>query len=186
MLRAIILRRIASFERRFEVPLDYLRFIVRASTRSFLRFTKLIAFAGNRKHLPHTAHHAVALVATVAEDCGPCVQFGVNAALEDGVDAGILRCVLEGDEDTFEDEGLRDAVKFARKVVANEGDMEALRERVRGHYGDAGLVEVAFAIAGARAFPTTKRALGFASACVVGDIDFGERVPDPLGKPETR
>jgi hypothetical protein len=49
--------------------------------------------------------------------------------------------------------------------VTRNGEEDSLRECIRQRYGDEGLIEMALAIASCRAFPVTKRALGYAVSC---------------------
>ena len=49
---------------------------------------------------------------------------------------------------------LAEAYRFAEAVVTQSGDEAGLRERIRQRHGEAGLVEMAMAIAVCRMFPT--------------------------------
>jgi len=56
-------------------------------------------------------------------------------------------------------------------LLLDSGDDDVLREKIRQHFGEAGLVELALAITSCRVFPTTKRALGYAKRCSLVQID---------------
>ena len=181
MLRSLVLHRIDAFERKAGVSLDYLRFIARTSVPLLRRLAKVVPFATRYRHTPTAAHYVAALHATVDQDCGSCAQLVVNDALAAGIDAGFLETVLHFDGSRFE-ESLKDVSEFARAVLRG-GDVADARERVRKRYGDKGLVELTYAIAGAQVFPTVKRALGYATPCNVAAISFGTtRIPDPVPK----
>jgi alkylhydroperoxidase family enzyme len=164
MLRRLILARIAAGERELGVPLEYCRFIVRASLRAFFKFLRFLAVDEYRRVLPPGPCYVARIVAVQHEDCGTCVQIAVNQAKKAGVPAEQLRAVLDGKLDGLPDE-LTDAYRFAEAVVTSGGELDAWRERVRQRYGDEGLVEMALAIASCRVFPITKRALGYAVSC---------------------
>jgi alkylhydroperoxidase family enzyme len=164
MIRWLIRKRLAAAEKQLGVPLDYVRHILDVSLGAFLKFAKVMPLAEYRKTLPVGPCHVARLVTLMKEDCGTCVQVGVNVAKKDSVDAPILQAVLAGNPDALPEE-LADVYRFAEAVVTASGEEDSLRERMRQRYGEAGLVELALAIAVCRIFPTTKRALGYATSC---------------------
>ena len=171
MLRTLILKRLDAEERNLGgVSLDYLRHIARTSLPSFFKFALFTPLARHRRRLPPDAYHVARLVATQHEDCGTCVQIEVNLARRAGVAANVLRAALKGEPDELPAE-LADVYRFAQAVVEAGGAEVEWRERVRERYGEAALVEMALAIAAARVFPTTKRALGYAASCALVRVD---------------
>jgi alkylhydroperoxidase family enzyme len=164
MLRAIILRKLASVERRLGEPLDYVRHMLSASLPATLAFFKVMGLGKVRRRLPRDAWHVAQVVASRSEDCGPCVQIALNVAAQDGVPAGVLRAVVDERPDELPGECAL-AYRFAEAVCARGAELDALREQARARWGEAALVELALAIAGARVFPVTKRALGYATSC---------------------
>lgn len=174
MLRKLILRKLASEERKLGESVDYVRHILRVSLRAFFKFIKIMPFASYRRTLPADACAVAQLVATRDEDCGTCVQIGVNVALRDGVPADVLQAVIDERPDALP-EPLADVYRFTESVVKADGNDEPLRDRVRRHYGDEGLVELSLAIAGCRVFPIVKRTLGYATSCRLVEI----RLPTP-------
>ena len=164
MLRRLILARIAAGEKELGVPLDYCRFMVRVSLRAFFKFTKFLAVDEYRRVLPPGPCYVARIVVVRHEDCGTCVQIAVNQARKAGIPADQLRAVLDGNLDGLPEE-LTEAYRFAEAVVTANGELDALRERIRRRYGDEGLIEMALAIASCRTFPTIKRALGYAVSC---------------------
>jgi hypothetical protein len=167
MLRWFVLRRIAAAESAFGECLDYLRFMLRASLGAFLKFAQLVGVATYRRALPAPAFHVVRVTTAKHEDCGPCVQTTVNMAKKDGVGVAVLRAVVEERPDALP-EDLRDMYLFTKKVLDKTFDEGELREKIRARYqpnGDAVLTEIAVALSSARAFPVTKRVLGYATSC---------------------
>jgi alkylhydroperoxidase family enzyme len=170
MLRRLVLRRLDAEERKLGgVSVEYLRHVARASLPAFLKFALFTPLAGHRKKLPADAYHLARVVAVRHEDCGTCVQIEVNLARKDDVAPELLRAALEGRFDDLPPH-LADACRFAR-AVCERGDDAELRERLRARHGDEGLVELALAVAAARVFPTTKRALGYATSCSLVEIE---------------
>lgn len=93
-----------------------------------------------------------------------CVQIAVNAATRAGINNIHIQAILAGNLSCLSAE-MRDVYKFTKAVVQATGEEDALREALRSRYGEEGLVELALAIAVARTFPTTERALGYANSC---------------------
>lgn len=164
MLRWLIHKRLAAAEQELGASVDYLRHILRVSLGAFFKFVKVMPLAEYRRSLPAAPYHVARLVATRHEDCGPCVQIEVHLAKKAGVSAPILQAVLAAHPDALP-EDLAAVYRFAEAVVTRSGEEDPLREQMRRHYGEAGLVELALAIAICRVFPTTKRALGYATSC---------------------
>lgn len=175
MLRAIIRRRLDREEKNLGQSLDYLRYMVRVSLRAFFKFVKIMPMATYQRVLPVEAYYVARLVATRHEDCGPCVQIEVNLAKRDNVDTEIIRYVLAKDVNSLPP-NLSDVYRFTESVVVDKGDNEALREKLRQHFGEEGLVELAMAISSCRVFPTMKRALGYAKSCSLVRIEV-----EPMG-----
>jgi hypothetical protein len=94
----------------------------------------------------------------------------VNLARSAGVRAEVLRAAVKQLPDELPAE-LADVYRFAQAVVEAQGAEGEWRERVRERYGEEALVELALAIAAARVFPTTKRALGYATSCALVQIE---------------
>ncbi len=169
MIRAVLLKRLDSQERTLGVSLDYLRYIVRTSLSAFGKFVLFTPLARHRRQLPASAYSVARIVATRDEDCGTCVQVEVNLARENGVPAEILRAVLNRQPGDLPPE-LSDVYNFATAVVQATGEEDGLRERIRKRFGEEALVELALAIAAARVFPITKRALGYATSCALVEV----------------
>lgn len=166
MLKNLILRKLDGVERELGESVDYLRHIVRHSVGAFLKFTKIMPLNNYRKVLPPDAWHVARIVAAREVDCGPCVQIEINLARKAGIDPAVLRAVIDENPDALP-QPLADTYRFIKSVVdhVSHGEADTLRERVRGHYGETGLIEMALAVAVTRMFPTTKKVLGFATAC---------------------
>ena len=164
MLNALLSRQITRLERTWRYDASYLRELLDASAWTFLKFSVLTSLTP-RRDAPPEALAAVGLVGTLAEDCGPCVQIGVDMAARAGVPAKVLRAILEGDEAAMgEDAAL--AYRFARASLERRlEDADAMREEVICRWGRKGLVALALALTSARMYPTLKYALGHGRSC---------------------
>jgi hypothetical protein len=101
----------------------------------------------------------------MAEDCGPCVQIGVQIAEENHVPADVLRGILTGDHALMGSDASL-AWRFARASL--DRDLETadpLRDAVLERWGRKGLAAIALAIASSRVYPTIKYAMGHGKAC---------------------
>jgi alkylhydroperoxidase family enzyme len=164
MIRWLINKRLDSAERQLGESIDYARHILRVSLRAFLRYARFLSVAGYRRALPRNVMHVAQLVAVRDEDCGNCVQIGLNVARADGVPVDQLQAVLDQRPDALPPE-LADAYRFAEAVVTANGRDAEYRERIRARYGEEALVEFALAMASCRTFPVVKRALGYSTSC---------------------
>lgn len=170
MLQLLLRNAIAKQEALFNVSLDYLRHMLATSTSAFIKFNLLMPMARHRQQLPLAAQAIAALMGSRSQDCGPCVQITANLALQYGVDASILQAVLEDRPDNLPEE-LALVYRFSQAVLMNEPLADPLREDVRARWGDAGVLDVAFAIASAQVYPITKRVLGFGKSCALVQIE---------------
>lgn len=164
MLRWIILRKLDGVERELGESVDYLRHIVRHSIGAFLKFAKIMPLNDYRKQLPTDAWHVARIVATRDADCGPCTQIEINLARKDGVDSTILQSIIDDQPDKLPP-SLGEVYRFTQAVLKDHPEADQLRESIRQRFGERGLIELSLAVAACRVFPTTKRMLGFATAC---------------------
>ena len=169
MLRWFFRRKLNSEEKKLGVSMDYLRHIVDVSPAAFLRFASIMPFANSRKTLPVDAWFVAQIVALQQEDCGPCVQIGVNLAKQSGVATAVVGAALDGAPESLSPE-LADVYQFTKSVIS-ANDNETLRQTLRQRYGERGLIELAYAIASSQIPPTVKRALGYAKSCSIVPID---------------
>ena len=166
MFRRILNAVIDSQERKLGQSLDYLRYMLRHSWGGFRQFTKIFSMSAYRKTLPIDACSVARIVSTMCEDCGACVQIGIDMAIRDGVPTPLIQAIIDDDFERLSPE-LCDVARFSQCVARAQEPGDELRERIRHAYGDSGLVEISLAIATSRFYPTMKRALGYAKTCSV-------------------
>jgi hypothetical protein len=164
MLKFFLTRWLDKFEKAFNYDASYMRHVLRVSPASMFKFS-LGSQAADRKAAPMEALFAAGLVGTLSEDCGPCVQVGVDIATAQGMDAAIMRAVIAGDLEAM-GETASLGYRFAQASLAR--DMEAcdpLRDEIVRRWGDAGLVAISLMLMQSRMYPTLKYALGYGKAC---------------------
>ena len=164
MLRWFLHRRLNAEARKLGESVDYLHHVVDVSPGAFLRFASILPFANSRKVLPKDAWFVAQIAAAQDAGCGPCLQITVNLAQQSRVDAGLIRATLAGNCDELPPE-MADVYRFTNAVIHSTGEEDALRETLRGRYGERGLIELSYAIASSRIPPLVKRCLGFAKSC---------------------
>ncbi len=103
------------------------------------------------------------------EDCGACLQLTVRQALEAGVSKQIIEAGLNGGQGLTNE--LKDIYQFAVAVASNIFCDDELVERLERNFGNTVIAELALCIAGARVYPTIKRALGYAKSCSLITIE---------------
>ena len=163
MLRWMLFRALDRFERTWSYDAGYLRQVAAVSPGSFVRFSLLAGMVPRAE--PAEALAAATLAATLAEDCGPCVQIAADQARAAGVPPSALRAILAGDRAAMPPDAAL-AYAFACATLARDLEAaDALRDQVRQRWGERGLVALGLAITAARLYPTLKYALGHGAAC---------------------
>jgi hypothetical protein len=182
MLKWLLRRQIAAFERNWSYDASYIREIIDADSRAMMAFGKVQSLSRYRKDVPLAAYCAAGLIAVMAEDCGPCTQLGIDMAQREGVDPVVLRAIVARDYVAMPEE-VALAARFTEASLRRAPEADDLREEVLRRWGKRGLISLAFAMLSARMYPTLKYALGHGQACtrlVIG----GETRPvprDPTG-----
>lgn len=165
MLKTIMSAAIGRFEKRYDYDATYVRDLLEASPKALRAFQGVRTLSGFQEGAPPAALAAARIVATLVEDCGPCVQIAVKLGEEAGVPAEMLRGILSGDHDRMgPDVSL--VYRFAKASLAR--DMETtdpLRDQVLERWGPKGLSAIALAMAAVRVYPTLKYAMGHGKTC---------------------
>lgn len=145
------------------VSMDYAYHLRDVAPSRLWRFTLIKAVEGGRKYTPADVYHAAGMAAAMTEDCGPCVQIHANFAMQDGMNADVLRALAMRKLDSVPADtalGFSYGEAIAQGVMADE-----MRDQIRAKWGEKGLIELAFAIATARFYPAIKRGMGYAHTC---------------------
>lgn len=171
MLKTLLERMFRKQEQMTGESADFIREMYDAAPGGFWRFAMFMPMSRYRRVLPKEARVAAGIAAIHSEDCGPCLQTGINLALADGVQPEIIRAAVTGDLASM-DERTRTVFEFAQAICTRDIRSEKLRARIETWWGKAATVELALVIASARVFPTVKRTLGHGQACLrvtIGD-----------------
>jgi hypothetical protein len=164
MLKWLLKRRIAAFERTFGYDTSYLRQMLDADVSAVMALWKVQGMSQYRKGVPREAYYAAGLVGVLAEDCGPCTQLAITMAERDGVAADTLRAIVTGDLRAMPDDAVL-AYQFAKASLAREVGADELRDEIVKRWGETGLISLAYALTVSRIYPTVKYALGHGKAC---------------------
>lgn len=164
MLRALLRRSIDAMEKKYAYDAEYLREVLAVGPWTFLKFG-LVTTLGRGKRAPAEATAAAGLVGTLAEDCGPCTQIGVDIAAEHGVSPIVVRAILAGDVAAMGEVAAL-AWRFARASLARDmTTCDPLRDEIVRRWGPGGLVDIALSLTTARMYPTLKYAMGHGKTC---------------------
>jgi hypothetical protein len=164
MLKFFFTRYLDRFERRWGYDASYMHEVLAVSPWSFLKYS-LGSKAADFGAAPFEVMLAVGLYGTLAEDCGPCTQIGVDMATAAGADPAMIRAILAGDEAAMGETAAL-GWRFARASLAR--DMEAcdpLRDEIVRRWGRKGLVAIGLNLTSVRMYPTLKYALGHGKTC---------------------
>jgi hypothetical protein len=165
MLGWIVKRRLDAFARSFNYDTSYMSEMYDTSPRAFWKFSKVATLSQHREDVPKEAWYAAKIVATVAEDCGPCAQLVVDMAARAGVSGPALRAIVNQDERAMPPDAAL-GYSFAKAVLARDlAESDRLRAQVETRWGRRAVVSLALAIASSRVFPAVKYALGHGRAC---------------------
>lgn len=157
--------RIAGAEKMLGVPLDYMREMAKLKSPVLFKLGKLMAIARQPRHdLPGEIMHFAMLGATQHEDCGECLQIGINLARAARIDPVLLQAVLDRRPERLPSH-LALAWRFGKAVAENDPAMEDMRLLLERRIGRKAMLELSYDLAMARFYPTVKRALGYAKSC---------------------
>jgi hypothetical protein len=165
MLKWLVRRKLAAFEREFQYDTSYWRDILDVDTGAFFKFARVSKMAEHSGGMPAAPWYAAKLVGTLAEDCGPCTQLVVTQAERAGVPADVLRAIVARDEAAMPDD-VALAYRFARAALDHAPEADDLRDQATAKWGKRGVVALAFGVTAARMFPTMKYALGHGKTCM--------------------
>ncbi len=183
MFKWLIRNRLKAFEKTYGYDVTYMRELLDTDSRAFWQFARVTNISRYRRDVPKDVYYGAKLTAIITEDCGPCSQLVVGMALREGVDPRTIASIAEGN-DALLDESVRLGIAYARAVLAHDAASDELRETIEKRWGARAVVSLAFAITGARLYPTLKYALGHGKACRRLDVAGETIVPRHARVPE--
>lgn len=164
MIHWILRQVISKAETRIGVPLDYARKIAATDVGLMLRYGKIFGFLDPNRKVPAPAYHVARLRGALSADCGTCVEAEINLAKAARVPAEIITAALRADHAALGPD-LAAVARLADAVTRDRIDAPEEREQVLHAYGEAGLIELSFAMTGAALLPGIKRTMGYATSC---------------------
>lgn len=164
MIKAILRYAIRRFGARYQYDAEYMDYVTRHSTAAGVRLALLPLYTQFRGPAAARDVWGGALLGSTLEgDCGPCVQLVVDMALEAGVAGRDLAFCLQGQGGEAGAAGL--GFRFARAVIADAPELDALRGEIEARFGAEAVIACAFAASGGRVYPVLKRGLGYGGTC---------------------
>lgn len=160
VVKWLLVRKVAQFERDNHYDMTYARTILDANPAALLTLHRAGGMAQYRGPLSPSAHFGAKLVASLHDDCGPCLQLGVTMALRAGVSNDVVTHVLCNEPTGDQDVDL--VVSFSKAVLSKSTNEGELREQVLQRFGRDGLTAIGLSIAGVRIYPMLKAVLGYA------------------------
>ncbi|QDV75162.1 hypothetical protein [Botrimarina mediterranea] len=158
------------FEATYGYDTAYLRQLAEESPGAYEVFTQAEGMSAYRRALPLEAHYVARIATMLEEDCGPCTQLNLRMAIAAGVERSTLNLLLHSPEKL--PSHLRDVRDHSRAIVgAGEVTPERVK-RLRAHYGDEAVAEIAVVVIGSRVYPTLKRAMIADQKCIIGELKF--------------
>jgi hypothetical protein len=164
MLKWLMRRGVAAFERQWNYDASYVHEMIEADPRAAWMFQRATSLGKYRKDVPADALAAAAITAVRHEDCGPCTQLGVSMAERAGVDPKVLRAVLT-ETPAMMPPDVALAWRFTRATLDRDPSADQHRNEIIRRWGPRAVVSLAFAIVTARMYPTVKYAMGHGQAC---------------------
>jgi hypothetical protein len=86
------------------------------------------------------------------------------------VAASTVAAIIRGDDQALPPD-VALAVRFARAVLARDGQADQYREEIQRRWGDRALLSLSFGIMATQLYPTLKYALGYGKACTRVVVD---------------
>ncbi|MCA9259437.1 MAG: hypothetical protein KDA61_09570 [Planctomycetales bacterium] len=142
---------------------QYMHDLLARSARSFSAFRSAMELTKRRSSLPVEAHFTATITVMQHEDCGSCLQLNLDMALEAGVSSTTVRQIIESSADL--PAVLCDVRTHTLGALGAIPQEFGAFKRIEAAYGAEAVGELAIAIAGARMYPTIKRALHRATSC---------------------
>ncbi len=164
MVKWLMRKGIAAFERQWNYDASYVREMIDADPRAAWMFQRATSLGKYRKDVPADALAAAAITAVRHEDCGPCTQLSVSMFERAGVDPKVLTAVLT-EASSLMPRDVALAWRFTRATLDHDPSADGYRDEIIRRWGPRAVVSLAFAIVTARMYPTVKYAMGHGKAC---------------------
>lgn len=164
MLKWFIKRQLRKFGAAFDYDVGYMLDLVEADVAAGKALGALQSATNYRADVPLAGYFAAQIVATMHEDCGPCVQLGVRIAEKAGVAQSDLRAIIAGDLARMTPDASL-GFRFAKAALARDATLDDVREELMRRWGRKGLGAVSIGMMTVRVYPAVKYALGHGQAC---------------------
>ncbi|MCO1333059.1 hypothetical protein MO867_01780 [Microbulbifer sp. OS29] len=164
------LEEMETFSRKYQYDMNYLREFLESSPEGFEKFANFKPLAMHREFLPRDVFWVSKIAAMQVADCGMCLQLNVRMALEEGVEARLVKACIQGGSGL--PENLKDIFDFATAVASYKAIDPTLSQRIDTQLDRRQRIEMGVSVATASVFPTIKRAMGETQSCSLMDIEL--------------
>lgn len=151
------------YQSRLGVETPYFDEVVEHAPGALLPIVGFMPSVSYGRCLPPTVLHMVRLGATMASDCGTCLEIAVNLAVRDGVSPEAVAMAVHGPRENL-DSDARLGLQFGKRL-GGALDVPAERAALLDRFGPRGPIEASIAVAGALTFPAVQRGMGFSRSC---------------------
>jgi hypothetical protein len=163
MLKWLMLRSVRKLEKKYGYDATYMHEMADDSLSAFARFAAIQMSGGTfRAGAPPNAWFAAGIAGALVEDCGPCVQIASDIAIEEGMNADIIKQLLSR-APTDADAQL--GFDYGRALILAAPNLDELRAAIQTRWGKKALLALTLRAMTARNFPVIKRAMGHAKTC---------------------
>jgi len=183
MLKALLHKQLTGFEKTWGYDAGYMHELLDvAGPWALIRFG-MVGSLGHGTGAPRDAMAAAGILGTLAEDCGPCTQLGVDMAAANWVKPEVVRAILAGDRAAMSPDA-RLGYDFARAVLARDLEgADAARDEIVRLWGEKAVMSLSLAVTTARMYPTLKYGMGHGRSCsklVVGGVAAPFALSEPV------
>ena len=169
MLKWFIKRKLNAFAAAFDYDVSYVLELIDNDLAAGKAINHIQQAVEYRADTPLAGFFAAQIVATMHEDCGPCVQLGVRIAERSGVAQSDLRAIIAGDIARMSPDAAL-GYRFAKAALARDASLDDVREELVRRWGKKALGAVSIGMMAVRTYPAMKYALGYGQACQAVEI----------------
>ncbi|QDZ02129.1 hypothetical protein FQ775_18045 [Nitratireductor mangrovi] len=162
MMKALLKRMIARFERQYGYDATYMRELVDEDTAGGFKLMLATLFLSHDFGAPKALYYAAKVRSTMRADCGPCLRLAIAMAEEAGISRERLLPVVGYGRP---DPDMALAIKLADAVAENAPELTEISAEAKARFGARAAAGLAAATLAGQFYPLLKRGMGHAATC---------------------